>query len=92
MTCGASLFIPPSQPAANDLRHGGVPLFRDQLYLSFTERPYAGAMIMKIRQFLRAAAIEYGLIAAGIFVVIIAAVNGTGTPSSTRSLQRSRHG
>jgi Flp/Fap pilin component len=83
MTCGASLFIPPSQPATNDLRNGGVPLFRDQLYLSFTRRPYAGAMIMKIGQFLRATAIEYGLIAAGISVVIIAAVNGTGTPSST---------
>ena len=45
-------------------------------------------MLAKLRQFLSddsgATAIEYGLIAAGIAVVIIAVVNGLGTKLNTK--------
>jgi pilus assembly protein Flp/PilA len=52
-------------------------------------------MITKIYQFLRdesgATAIDFGVIVAGISLVIIAAANGK-APNSARSLQRSHHG
>jgi pilus assembly protein Flp/PilA len=51
------------------------------------ECPTLPAMIAKLRQFLAdesgATAIEYGLIAAGISIAIIAVVNGLGTKLKT---------
>jgi pilus assembly protein Flp/PilA len=59
------------------------PIFTEDLL----DYPTLPAMIAKLRQFLAdesgATAIEYGLIAAGISVAIIAVVNGLGTKLKT---------
>jgi len=61
--------------------------FRGPIYRSFTRKPDTAAMRAKFRQFLTdesgATAIEYGLIAAGISVAIIAVVNDLGTKLHT---------
>jgi pilus assembly protein Flp/PilA len=61
--------------------------FREPIYRSFTRKPDTAAMRATFRQFLTdesgATAIEYGLIAAGISVAIIAVVNDLGTKLHT---------
>jgi pilus assembly protein Flp/PilA len=63
------------------------PAFCDRIYSAFSFQSHTAEM-KTVRNFLRdesgATAIEYGLIAAGIALAIITAVNGVGTKLSTK--------
>jgi pilus assembly protein Flp/PilA len=60
----------------------------DEIHRCFTGRWHAAAMITLVRRFCAdqsgATAIEYGLIAAGISLAIIAVINGLGARLDTK--------